>query len=246
MYTPKQLSNLLLFDIETASNTSSVKDLSPRMQELWSKRSEFLRNMEKHPENKNLSDDELFLNKAALHAEFGRVVCVSLGMIRFSPEGVPHLVLKTIASENEVELLTKVFNTISAASKDNPLLKLCGHNVKRFDIPFLGKRSLICGLSTPDILNVMDKKPWEIQVVDTTEVWSHGAWQEGFSSLDLIAACLNIDSPKDEMNGSNVTEYFWNGQLEEIKKYCGKDVITLANILLAISKQEKLSNIVYK
>jgi len=216
------------------------------MQELWHKRTEYLRNMDKHPENKTMSDNDLYLHKAALQAEFGRVVCVSLGMIRFSQDGVPYFVLKTIVGEDEKDVLVKTFNVINGANKDNKLLKLCGHNVKRFDIPFLGKRSLITGLNTPKILNTVDKKPWEIQVVDTTEIWSHGAWQESFTPLDLIAACLDIDSPKDEMDGSKVTQYFWEGRLEEIKKYCGKDVVTLAHILLALSKKPKLKEIIQK
>lgn len=239
MFTEQGLANLLLFDIETASVTEHYTDLPPRLQKLWEKRCDYLRNRDKHPENKELTNEQLFENTAGLHAEFGRVVCVSVGMIRFT-DGKPKLIQKAIYGENEQEILEKTFKIMEKAVKDNAIVKLCGHNIKRFDIPFLGKRAMINGIDLPEILKVQDKKPWEIMLTDTSDLWSFGAWQEGFVALDLIAACLGLPSPKDEMDGSMVSKAYWSGGVSNIARYCDKDVLALAQILLKLSKKPDL------
>jgi predicted PolB exonuclease-like 3'-5' exonuclease len=234
MFTPTQLEKFLFFDIETSGLESNYERLSEKMQELWSKRSEILRNQlgEKYPDNKDKSDSDLFELKSALQAEFGRVVCISFGKIKFV-EDEPTIQIISVQDEDESVLLKKAFDIIIKMSKIG--VKLIGHNVKRFDIPFLCKRGIINSLELPAPLQVWDKKPWEISITDTSELWSFGAWQEGFASLDLLATVLGIDSPKEQMNGSEVHGYYYSGRIEEITEYCERDVITLAQILLRLS-----------
>jgi hypothetical protein len=85
MFEPIQIEKMLFFDIETAGTVENYEELSTKMQELWSARAEILRNQlsSKYPDNKDKTDEELFKMKAALHAEFGRVVCVSFGKVKF-------------------------------------------------------------------------------------------------------------------------------------------------------------------
>jgi predicted PolB exonuclease-like 3'-5' exonuclease len=234
MYTPNQLEKFLFFDIETAGSGPNFESLSDKMQELWSKRSETLRTQlgDKYPDNKDKSDEELFKMKSALQAEFGRVVCISFGKIKFE-DSEPILQVFSITDEDESVLLKKAFDLITKMAKLG--IKLAGHNVKRFDVPFLCKRGFINRLELPAPLQVWDKKPWEISITDTSELWSFGAWQEGFTSLDLLATTLGIDSPKDDINGSEVHEAYYGGQIDRIKEYCQKDVVTLAQILLRLS-----------
>jgi predicted PolB exonuclease-like 3'-5' exonuclease len=110
--------------------------------------------------------------------------------------------------------------------------KLCGHNIKAFDVPCLGKRMLYNGISPSSNIMVGDKKPWEIPFVDTSELFSFGSWSMQKSlSLDLLACSLGVDSPKDDISGKEVTKAYWNGEEERIKEYCEKDVNTVIEIL---------------
>lgn len=247
MFDPIQLEKMLFFDIETAGSVKSSLDLSEKMQELWSTRSEILRNQlsSKYPDNKDKSDDELFQMKSALHAEFGRVVCVSFGKMKFV-DGVPTAQIISYSGENEIEILEKSFKLMTAMAKTN--VKPVGHNIKRFDVPFLCKRAFINNIEPATPLQIWDKKPWETSLVDTSDLWSFGAWQEGFTSLDLLATVLGIDSPKDDIKGDQVHENFWAGNIERITEYCQKDVVTLMQIALRLSglNQIEKSDIIIK
>jgi DNA polymerase elongation subunit (family B) len=231
MYTPNDISKMVFFDFETASYYDSLDELAdcnPKMASLWSTRCEYLRS--RFEENKDKSDEELYLEKAALTAEFGRIVCATFGRVTFAGEE-PTSIIKSYISSDESEVLAgvdKVFNKFAS-------LKFTGHNIKRFDIPYACKRLLINGEALPKGLQVTNMKPWEMPFIDTSEVWSFGAWQEGFSSLDLLATCLGLESPKEEMHGSEVGEYFRAGKLDEISKYCEQDVLATINIILKLS-----------
>jgi predicted PolB exonuclease-like 3'-5' exonuclease len=146
-------------------------------------------------------------------------------------ENGPGLVVKSYASESEKEILEGIHKVFEKFFN----LKFVGHNIKRFDVPVMCKRLLINDFSLPRGLMIHNLKPWEMPFIDTSEVWSFGAWQEGFASLDLLATSIGLDSPKDELQGSEVNSYFWSGRLEEITKYCERDVLTTANILLKLS-----------
>lgn len=247
MFDPHQLEKMLFFDIETAGSVKSSFDLSEKMQELWSARSEILRTQlsSKYPDNKDKSDDELFQMKSALHAEFGRVVCVSFGKLKFV-DGSPTAQIISYSGENEIEILEKSFKLMTGMSKQS--VKPVGHNIKRFDVPFLCKRAFINNIEPATPLQIWDKKPWETSLVDTSDLWSFGAWQEGFTSLDLLATVLGIDSPKDDIKGDQVHENFWAGNIDRITEYCQKDVVTLMQIALRLSglNQIEKSDIIIK
>jgi predicted PolB exonuclease-like 3'-5' exonuclease len=248
MFTVNQLEKLVFFDIETAGQQSSLSDLPTRLSDQWKKRAEFLRNhlSEKYPDNLEKSDSELFTAKSALQAEFGRVVCISFGKMKFNEDGQPVFQLVTYSGEDEELILKQSFTLIDKMAKAG--IKLAGHNIKRFDIPFLCKRAMINSIDLPLALQVWDKKPWELPFVDTTELWSFGAWQEGFASLDLLTTVLGIDSPKDDISGDKVHEAYWNGEINRISEYCQKDVIALAQVILKLSGQNliELDNIIIK
>lgn len=233
MYTPAELAKVVFFDLETASEYASLDQLAlnkPKMAELWSKRCDYLRS--RFEENRDMTDEQLYEAKAALTPEFSRIVCATFGRLTFVGEE-PNVILKSYYSEHEDEVLDgiqKVFDKFAA-------LKFSGHNIKRFDIPMMCKRLLIHGRSLPKGLQIQNLKPWEMPFIDTSEVWSFGAWQEGFASLDLLATCLGLESPKEEMHGSEVGEYFRAGKLDEISKYCEQDVLATINVILKLSGQ---------
>lgn len=248
MFSRSEIEKFLFFDVETAGGVAEAKDLSKRMLQLWSKRCEYLRSIDKHPENATMSDDQLWLEKAGLQAEFGKIVCISFGKVKFQddPDLPPMVQVVSYAGDDEVEILTKAAKIFNAMYK-NKVVPF-GHNIKRFDIPYICKRSFINGLEPPVPLQVWDKKPWEIDVKDSSELWSFGAWQEGFTSLDLLTASLGLPSPKDEMAGDKVHSEYYAGNVEDIKTYCSKDVIAMIRVVFALSKlnQFEESDIIYK
>jgi len=81
-------------------------------------------------------------------------------------------------------------------------------------------------------------KPWETNIIDTFQYWRFGDYKN-FTSLNLLAAAMNVPSSKDDIDGSMVGELYHTGDDEQrkinmnrIKNYCQKDVVTTANIIL--------------
>jgi predicted PolB exonuclease-like 3'-5' exonuclease len=208
------------------------------MRELWAERCQILRKMQSHPENATMSDEELWEHKAPLHPEFGRVVCISLGKLVLEPNPLePKIQLNSVYGENEKEILAKFSAGIEKASIKNTHTTLVGHNIKRFDIPFLGNRMLINDIGLPGALTMWNKKPWDMKFIDSSEVWSFGAWQQGFSSVKVLATVLGLPSPKEEMSGKDVyAEYYHKKNYEGIRKYCEEgDVLTQGKIMLRLA-----------
>jgi predicted PolB exonuclease-like 3'-5' exonuclease len=247
MFIPSQIEKFLFFDIETAGQAENLSDLSPRLANLWSDRASFLRDhlSAKYPDNLGKSDDDLFTEKAALQAEFGRIVCISFGKVKFGEDGEPVAQIVSYTGTEE-EILSQSLKLINGLSKSG--IKLIGHNIKRFDVPFICKRAFITGHDIPQVLQIWDKKPWETALVDTSELWSFGAWQEGFTSLDLLSAVLGVPSPKSDMKGSEVHSNFYSGNIEKIREYCQRDVIALIQIIIKLSNLNRLeeANIIFK
>lgn len=230
----KDLENLVVLDVETVSGGKTVADLSPRMQDLWKKRCDYLRR--KHADNAELSDEEIYEQKAGLQAEWGKIVCISVSYVRFNQDGQPVIKTKSYAGDDEKELLRQFFNFAKQLPTQIPDAKFVGHSIKRFDIPYIFKRGFINGLDIPRMLITYDKKPWEIPVIDTGEIWANGAWQEGFASLDVLTAVLDIPSPKSDIDGSEVTRVYWQeGNLDRITQYCERDVAATMQLMLRFS-----------
>ena len=217
MYTPNELQKTVFFDLETASTYSTLNELcaaNPKMGELWKKRCDYLR--ARFEENREMSDSELYEAKAALTPEFSRIICASFGRVNFT--------------ESEVlEGISTVFTKFIG-------YKFSGHNIKRFDVPMMCKRLLMSGRTLPKGLLITNLKPWEMPFIDTSEIWSFGAWQEGFASLELLATSLGIDTPKDDIRGEDVGKVFWqDGDIDRITKYCEKDVLACVQVILKLS-----------
>ena len=114
----------------------------------------------------------------------------------------------------------------------HPKYVLCAHNGKEFDFPYIARRMLIHGITLPEKLNLFGKKPWEIPHLDTMELWKFGDFKH-FTSLKLLAKIFGIPSPKDDIDGSQVRDVYYNeADLERIIQYCEKDTITVAQLVL--------------
>ncbi len=221
------LKNLLVIDIETVSSVAEFGDLPERIQSLWTHKASFLKNEEA------LSVSDLYTSKAGIYAEFGKVICIGMGFFHPGENG-NCLRVKSIQHDNEAELLAEFAEIIKKFGDD---LMLCAHNGKEFDYPYLGRRFLINDLPLPDVLNLSGKKPWEVNLKDTMELWKFGDYKN-YTSLDLLASIFDIPSSKVEMTGADVGRvYYQDHDLEKIARYCRLDVAVTAQLYLRLNQQ---------
>ena len=221
---------LLFFDLETVGIEQDYKTLKKNKPEL-AKLFESYQNwiVKRFPEEEGNSVEEMFYNKAALIPEFAKIIVASFAF--YAPDGNIHK--QTFSSDQEIEVLQEIKNLLTKVGKLD--FYLCGHNIKNFDIPMIGKRMVINGMKPPKLFPTHDTKPWDLRVLDTKEVWQFGNnWSLG--SLDLMCSVLEVDSPKNgDVKGDNVTTNYWEGKHEEIKEYCERDVKALVDIITKLN-----------
>ena len=227
------LKDILFIDIETASNVGEYKDLSPNMQQQWDKKSSFLKNEEE------LSSNELYFDRAGIYAEFGRVICIAIGIARTDKNGEHSLRVKVIAGHDEAILLSEFKELMEAKFSED--VAFCAHNGKEFDYPYLCRRMLINGIKIPGALDIAGKKPWEVKHLDTLNMWKFGDYKN-YTSLDLLAGLFDIESSKSDIDGSMVNHaYYHEDGLEKISLYCQRDVSVLAQLYLKLQSMGSIS-----
>jgi 3'-5' exonuclease len=215
--------NLLFIDIETVSCVPSFQHLDDRLKTLWMKKAGLIKN------DGLESPDDLFFQKAGIYAEFGKVVTIALGHISKNKEGEETLRVKALYNHNEAGLLT-AFKQLLEEKFDGKSVVFCAHNGKEFDFPYLCRRMLVNGICLPDCLDLNGKKPWEVNHIDTLELWKFGD-RKNYTSLETLAAIFGIESSKNDIDGSQVNqEYYINGNLEKIAYYCMNDVVVTAQL----------------
>ncbi|MBS3738439.1 3'-5' exonuclease [Mesohalobacter halotolerans] len=226
-----QLNQVLFLDIETVPEHKNFEDLSPTKQKLWEEKSAYKRRYEAI-ENEEISASEYYKN-AGIWAEFGKIICISAGFINTENKQIEFRI-KSFYGHEEKEILED-FSSLLYTHYNTSKRLLCGHNIKEFDIPYIARRLLIQGKPLPKILNLMGKKPWEVPHLDTLELWKFGDYKH-FTSLKLLTEILGIESPKDDIDGSQVRSvYYEENNLERIVKYCEKDVIAVAQVVLKLA-----------
>jgi uncharacterized protein YprB with RNaseH-like and TPR domain len=218
------LNHLLFLDIETVPEVYKFEDLDEKTQAFWDQK------MKWQSERDGLSSEELF-EKAGIYAEFGKIVCISVGFLVNA--GTPSVKYRTtsFASDDEKQLLQEFANLLN--SHYNRLDRyLCAHNGKEFDFPFIARRMLIKGIKLPLMLDIAGKKPWEIKHLDTMELWKFGDYKH-YTSLNLLAHLFDIPTPKDDISGADVARvYYEEGDLDRIVNYCEKDTLTVCQLVL--------------
>jgi len=236
MLTKIRLQNILFLDIETVPEQISFKELSEEEKELFDAKTKFQRK-----EDENLED---FYQKAGIWAEFGKIVCISVGFFTFKNDIRHFRVTSFFGKEPNllIDFSNLVHNYFSL-----PQHVLCGHNAKEFDFPYIARRMIIHGLKLPEKLNLFGKKPWEVPHLDTMELWKFGDYKH-YTSLKLLTNILAIPSPKDDINGGDVARVFYQEKdIDRIINYCQKDVIAVAQIILRLRREPILeeSEIIY-
>ena len=216
-----RLDNILFLDIETVPLEDNFQKLDPEMQQLWDDKTKYQRRDEFTP--------EAFYDRAGIWAEFGKIVCISVGY--FIIKGDIRNFRVTSFFGDETKILRDFINLLNNHF-NHPQHVLCGHNAKEFDIPFIARRMIINGISIPDKINLFGKKPWEIPHLDTLELWKFGDYKH-FTSLKLLTKILGISSPKGDIDGSQVGHVFYvEKDIDRIVTYCEKDTIAVAQIFL--------------
>lgn len=224
------LKNVLVLDIETVPQYATYDEVPEIWKELWKKK------MQRDIKD-GLTADGLY-QRAGIYAEFGKIICICAGYFFETGDGLQFKV-KAFYGDDEKKLLADFSEAVNKGfSTDEHLL--CGHNSKEFDFPYIARRCLINGLPIPYLLDNAGKKPWEVQLIDTMDMWKFGDYKN-FTSLNLLAAVFGIESPKDDIDGSQVWSTYWiDKDLERIKNYCMKDVVTDAQLLLKFKGMELL------
>lgn len=222
MYQQVNPENILFIDIETVPNHPDFNSVPEEWRALWNKKAETLRrNDEETPES--------LYGRAGIYSEFGKIICISLGFLSWT-DGKQTFRMKSFSGDDEKVLLNAFADLLRKhyARHDQ---RLCGHNIKEFDIPFIARRMIINGVKLPSMLDIAGKKPWEIPHLDTMELWKFGDYKS-YTSLALLAAALGIPTPKDDIDGSQVAHvYYVEKNLPRIVTYCQKDVFTVAQVL---------------
>ncbi|MGM0549461.1 MAG: ribonuclease H-like domain-containing protein [Bacteroidota bacterium] len=226
------LEDILFLDIETVPQYATYKEVPDTMKQLWERKASYLM--------KPGDTAPALYKRAGIYAEFGKIVCISVGAFLQKEDGW-HLRLKSFFSEEEKILLQEFSEALGQLTQRKPLLKLCAHNGKEFDFPYIARRMLVNQLRVPQKLNVAGKKPWEVDFLDTMELWRFGDYKH-YTSLNLLAYIFDIPTPKDDIDGSMVGSVFHDEHnLKRIVTYCEKDVLTIGQLFLRYRGEALLS-----
>lgn len=223
-----KLNKVLFLDIETVPQTYQFSDVDEKTKELFESKTRFMQKDDK-------SYTDIYNERAGIYAEFGRIVCISVGFVVESSTG-KQMRMKSFYHEDE-ETLLKQFKGLLEEHYNSPYHILCGHNAKEFDFPYICRRMLIHGITLPEALNIAGKKPWEINHLDTMELWKFGDFK-AYTSLALLCHVFKIPTPKDDISGADVARVFYEeNDLERIKVYCEKDVVALIQLFLKMRSE---------
>lgn len=217
-----RLERMLFLDIETVPQEYAYEKLDDKTRELFEAKTRF------QAERDNKPYEEVYADRAGILAEFGKIVCISVGFVNDTPTG-KQIRMKSFYHDDEETLLKNFKDLLENSDK---FQILCGHNAKEFDFPYICRRMLIHGIRLPDVLDIAGKKPWEISHLDTMELWKFGDFK-AYTSLALLCHVFNIPTPKDDISGADVARvYYEENDLERIKVYCEKDVVALIQLFL--------------
>ena len=223
MISKLNLEHILFLDIETVPEHATFNELDDTKKALWELKSQYQR--------KDEYTAEEFYERAGIWAEFGKIICISVGY--FTYKGDVRTFRVTSFHGDEITILKDFKNLLIAHfSKSHHLL--CAHNGKEFDFPYIARRMIINEIELPYKLNLFGKKPWEVPHLDTLDLWKFGDYKT-YTSLKLLTNVLGIPSPKDDIDGSEVCRVYYEEQnIDRIVTYCEKDTIAVAQILLRL------------
>ncbi|MBW8243153.1 3'-5' exonuclease [Muricauda oceani] len=225
------LEHILFLDIETVPQHENFSDLDETAQLLWEQKTQYQRKDEFTPEE--------FYDRAGIWAEFGKIVCISVGYFVHKGE---HRNFRVTSFQGDETQILKQFKQLLQDHFSQTKHLLCAHNGKEFDFPYIARRMIINGINLPYKLDLFGKKPWEVPHLDTMELWKFGDYKH-YTSLKLLSYVLGIPSPKEDMDGSMVKDVFYKeNDIDRIITYCELDVVTTAQVFLRLRNEELLTD----
>ncbi|CAM1342200.1 3'-5' exonuclease [Tenacibaculum amylolyticum] len=232
MLEKKKLEDILFLDIETVPQHEYWKTLPKETQQLFELKTQYQRKEEFTAEE--------FYHKAGIWAEFGKIICISVGYF-IEKDQEYQLRITSFDNESEYQLLVDFKNLLDTHFNLKKHL-LCAHNGKEFDFPYIARRMVIHQIPLPEKLNLFGKKPWEVAHLDTLELWKFGDYKH-YTSLSLLTHILGVPSPKQDIDGSEVANVYYKEQdLDRIVRYCENDTIAIAQLLLRFNNLPILKN----
>jgi DNA polymerase elongation subunit (family B) len=224
MFDHIQLEDVLFLDIETVPQCPDFYQLDEAMQHLWEQKAASICKDGQTPVD--------MYERAGIYAEFGKIVCISVGFTYHISGGQLAFRLKSCFGDDEAELLKEFSGVIDRFATQHFNMLICAHNGREFDFPYIARRMLINGIVLPAAFDIAGKKPWEVPFLDTMELWRFGDYKN-YTSLKVLTHIFGIPSPKDDIDGSQVADVYWQEKnLRRIARYCEKDVLAIAQLLL--------------
>ena len=218
------IEEILFLDIETVPLAPEYAELTEKWQELWERKMRF--------QIENGEPADVLYERAGIYAEFGRIVCISVGYV-IQKQGEFYFRAKSFYDEDEKKLIQNFFNALEGFARSGKR-RLCAHNGQEFDFPYIARRALVNNLVLPKMLDIAGAKPWEVKdiLIDTLQLWKFGDYKH-YTSLPLLCELFNIPTPKDDIDGSQVSKVYWEeNDIDRIIRYCEKDTLAVANLLL--------------
>ena len=221
------INSILFLDVETVPAHIDFEAMTPEFQQLW-------RDKSRKYSSEGLPPEELYFQKAGIHAEFGKIICISAGYFpdpRVLAPGEKSFRITSFAGDDEKEVLTKFKALLDKIFSEPKKNALCAHNGIEFDFPYISRRMMIHGVELPNLLNTSGTKSWNNPwLLDTMQMWSFGDYKDR-TSLALLSACFGIPTSKDDISGKDVAKvYYYDKDVDRIRIYCEKDVVGLARI----------------
>ena len=228
------LHNVLFLDIETAAQYPAYEDMDNTFKDLWNKKASLINTADV------TTPEMLYPLKAGIYSEFGKIISIAVGYF-VKNEELLELRVTDFSGHDEREILDS-FRLLVDERLNSHQLKLCAHNGREFDFPYLCRRMLINEIKLPKVLQLEGKKPWEVPHLDTMEMWKFGDYKN-YTSLDLLAAVFGIPTSKDDIDGSQVNEvYHREKDVRRIAAYCKKDVVVTARLYLKFKGMPDLTD----
>jgi len=226
------IENILFLDIETVPQQPDFQHLDEETRRLWEWKSASL--------CKDGQTADAIYERAGIYAEFGKIICISAGFAHRA-SGQLSFRLKSCFGDDERQVLMEFSEALARFEKRRAGMILCAHNGKEFDFPYIARRMLINGMKLPPALDMPGKKPWEVPFLDTMELWRFGDYKH-YTSLKLLTHVFDIPSPKDDIDGSQVATVYWRDKdLPRIVRYCEKDVLAIAQLMLRYKGMELIA-----
>ncbi|MAO08206.1 MAG: 3'-5' exonuclease, partial [Alteromonas sp.] len=113
------LEHILFLDIETVPQFENYHDLDATTQQLWEQKTQYQRKEE--------FTAEAFYDRAGIWAEFGKIICISVGFFKMKGDVRNFRVTSFHGEENT---LLREFKNLLETHFNKPQHLLCAHNGK--------------------------------------------------------------------------------------------------------------------